>query len=360
MGQHRERGWPFSLGRLLPCAPMQISDFDYKLPAELIARYPTGERRASRLLEVSDGLHDRSFADLPSLLRPGDLLVFNDTRVIHARLRGQKETGGRCEILVERIEGEDTALAQVRASKTPKPGSRIELPGNVCAVVGGRRGEFFSLTFSAPLAPYLEQFGEVPLPPYLERDAEFADDARYQTIYAREPGAVAAPTAGLHFDEAMLAETEAAGVRHAFVTLHVGAGTFQSLRNEDVEANRLHSERLFVDEACSELVRQTREEGGRVIAVGTTSVRSLETAARNGAIEPYAGETDLFILPGYEFRTIDAMITNFHLPQSSLLMLVAAFAGTERILAAYRHAVAERYRFFSYGDSMFLTPGQGA
>ncbi len=336
---------------------MQISDFDYALPEELIARYPTAERRASRLLEVGAGLCDRRFADLPALLQPGDLLVFNDTRVIHARLHGRKETGGRCEILIERIQGEDTALAQVRASKTPKPGSRIELPGNVSAVVGGRRGEFFSLTFSAPVAHFLEQFGEVPLPPYLERDAESADDARYQTIYAREPGAVAAPTAGLHFDEAMLAETAAAGVKHAFVTLHVGAGTFQSLRHEDVAANRLHSERLVVDEACCELVRRTRAEGGRVIAVGTTSVRSLETAARGGAIEPYAWETDLFIMPGYEFRTIDAMITNFHLPQSSLLMLVAAFAGTARVLEAYRHAVAESYRFFSYGDSMFLTPG---
>ena len=339
---------------------MQISDFDYSLPDELIARYPTAERRASRLLEVGSRLRDRRFAELPALLAPGDLLVFNDTRVIHARLRGQKETGGRCEILVERIESEDSVLAQVRTSKTPKPGSRIELPGNVCAVVGGRRGEFFTLTFSVPVAPYLEQFGEVPLPPYLGRDAESADDARYQTVYARDPGAVAAPTAGLHFDEAMLAETQAAGVRHAFVTLHVGAGTFQSLRHEDIEANRLHSERLVVGRRCCELVNRTRQEGGRVIAVGTTSVRALETAARSGAIEPYAGETDLFILPGYEFRTIDAMITNFHLPQSSLLMLVAAFAGAERVLSAYEHAVAERYRFFSYGDSMFLTPEPGA
>ena len=339
---------------------MQISDFDYALPDELIARYPTAERRASRLLEVGDELRDRRFAELPTLLAAGDLLVFNDTRVIHARLHGQKETGGRCEILVERIEGEDSVLAQVRASKTPKPGSRIELPGNVCAVVGGRHDEFFALTFSAPVAPYLEQFGEVPLPPYLGREAESADDARYQTVYAREPGAVAAPTAGLHFDEGMLIETAGAGVRHAFVTLHVGAGTFQSLRHEDIEANRLHSERLVVDERCCRLVRQTREEGGRVIAVGTTSVRALETAARGGAIEPYAGETDLFILPGYEFRTIDAMITNFHLPQSSLLMLVAAFAGKQRILEAYRHAVRERYRFFSYGDSMFVTPGAEA
>jgi S-adenosylmethionine:tRNA ribosyltransferase-isomerase len=336
---------------------MQISDFDYELPAELIARYPTGERRASRLLEVGAGLNDRSFAELPALLRSGDLLVFNDTRVIHARLRGQKETGGRCEVLVERVQADSAAIAQVRASKSPRPGSKLLFAGGVAATVTGREGEFFALEFSAPVLPFLEQHGEVPLPPYLERDAESADDERYQTVYAREPGAVAAPTAGLHFDEAMLAETAAAGVRHAYVTLHVGAGTFQALRHEDVEANKLHSERLVVDEQCCELVRQTREEGGRVIAVGTTSVRSLETAARAGKIEPYAGETDLFIMPGYEFRTIDAMITNFHLPQSSLLMLVAAFAGQQRILDAYRHAVAERYRFFSYGDSMFLTPG---
>jgi S-adenosylmethionine:tRNA ribosyltransferase-isomerase len=336
---------------------MQISDFDYALPAELIARYPTGERRASRLLQVGDGLHDRGFAELPSLLRPGDLLVFNDTRVIHARLRGSKETGGRCEVLIERLQGDDEAIAQVRASKSPKPGSKLLFANDVTAVVTGREGEFFALEFSASLLPFLEAHGEVPLPPYLERDAESADDERYQTVYARQPGAVAAPTAGLHFDEAMLAETAAAGVRHAYVTLHVGAGTFQALRHEDVAANRLHSERLIVDQACCDAVRQTREQGGRVIAVGTTSVRSLETAARSGKLEPYTGETDLFIKPGYEFRIIDAMITNFHLPQSSLLMLVAAFAGTERILDAYQHAVAERYRFFSYGDSMFLTPG---
>ena len=341
---------------LIPCAPMFISDFDYVLPDELIAQYPTSERRASRLLEVDESLIDRQFSDLPGLLRAGDLLVFNDTRVIRARLRARKQTGGRAELLIERVQGETSALAHVRASKSPKPGSRLVLEGDVEATVDGRDGELFSLTFSVPLMPYLEQHGEVPLPPYLNRPAETADDERYQTVYAKDAGAVAAPTAGLHFDDAMLEETLAAGARHAFVTLHVGAGTFQALRHEDILTNRLHSERLQVDEACCDAVRQTRQEGGRVIAVGTTSVRALESAADNGELQPFSGETDLFILPGYKFRTIDAMLTNFHLPQSSLLMLVAAFAGTQRVMLAYEHAVQEKYRFFSYGDSMFLTP----
>lgn len=335
---------------------MQLADFDYSLPDELIARYPTAERSASRLLEVADGLRDRQFANLPDLLRRGDLLVFNDTRVIHARLRGHKETGGQCEVLVERATGDQSAIAHVRASKSPKAGTTLNFAAGMTATVTGRDGEFFSLDFSAPLMPFLEKYGEVPLPPYLNRDADSADDERYQTVYAREPGAVAAPTAGLHFDEALLEELTAAGVRSAFVTLHVGAGTFQALREEDVEANRLHRERLVVDDACCELVNETRASDGRVIAVGTTSVRALETASQAGSLAPYTGETDLFILPGYEFRTVDAMLTNFHLPQSSLLMLVAAFAGRERILAAYQHAVAHKYRFFSYGDSMFLTP----
>ncbi|HSG57986.1 MAG TPA: tRNA preQ1(34) S-adenosylmethionine ribosyltransferase-isomerase QueA [Woeseiaceae bacterium] len=335
---------------------MRISDFDYSLPDELIARYPTPERRASRLLEVGAALEDRRFADLPALLRAGDLLVFNDTRVIHARLRGRKETGGVVEVLVERITGGSRALAQVRASKSPKSGGRLLFADGVSARVEGRDGEFFDLAFSAPLMPFLDAFGEVPLPPYIDRAVESGDDARYQTVYARDPGAVAAPTAGLHFDEAMLAETVEIGVRHAWVTLHVGAGTFQALRREDVEANRLHSERVRVSEECCELVTRTRAEGGRVIAVGTTSVRALECASQAGSIAPFQGETDLFILPGYRFHSVDAMLTNFHLPQSSLLMLVAAFAGRERILAAYRHAVEQRYRFFSYGDSMFLTP----
>jgi len=339
---------------------MQISDFDYSLPAELIARYPATERRDSRLLEVGAELLDRHFADLPQLLNAGDLLVFNDSRVIPARLHGHKETGGQVEVLVERITSDNRALAQVRASKSPQPGGRIAFDDGAEALVEGRSGEFFMLQFSEPVMPLLDRCGEVPLPPYLDRPADAADSERYQTVYARDPGAVAAPTAGLHFDEAMLDETQSSGIRHAWVTLHVGAGTFQALRHENIVENRLHSERLQVNAACCDAIRETHACGGRVIAVGTTSVRALETAAAGGEPEPFTGETDLFVVPGYEFKCVDAMITNFHLPQSSLLMLVAAFAGTGRILEAYRHAVRERYRFFSYGDSMFLTPASHA
>jgi S-adenosylmethionine:tRNA ribosyltransferase-isomerase len=336
---------------------MRISDFDYELPDELIARYPASERRASRLLEVGAKLVDRPFAELPQLLSPGDLMVFNDTRVIPARLAAKKETGGRAEILIERIESECCALAQVRASKSPKTGGRLRLASGEKVVVAGRDDEFFILDFPRPVLETLESIGEVPLPPYLGREAEPDDNERYQTVYAKDPGAVAAPTAGLHFDLQMLEDTLAVGVRHAFVTLHVGAGTFQALRREDIEQNRLHTERVRVSEACCQAVRETREAGGRVIAVGTTVVRALECASRSGEIRPFHGETDLFILPGYEFRSVDTMITNFHLPRSSLLMLVAAFAGRERVLEAYEHAVKSGYRFFSYGDSMFITPG---
>jgi S-adenosylmethionine:tRNA ribosyltransferase-isomerase len=335
---------------------MLISEFDYDLPPELIARYPAKDRRSSRLLAVTDGIHDLGFADLPSLLRAGDLLVFNDTRVIKARLTGRKESGGKVEVLIERIESDRLALAHVRASKSPKPGGRLLLDGGGEAVVAARDDGLFLIEFSTELLPYLDRYGEVPLPPYLEREADATDIDRYQTVYAKDPGAVAAPTAGLHFDEAMLAETLAAGVRHAHVTLHVGAGTFQSLRDEHIEENRLHSERVEVTQAVVDAVAETRAAGGRVIAVGTTSVRSLECASTSGELRPFKGETDLFILPGYAFRSVDAMITNFHLPQSSLLMLVAAFSGKDRIFAAYEHAVREKYRFFSYGDAMFLTP----
>ena len=335
---------------------MHLDDFDYTLPDALIARFPAPELRDSRLLEVGDSLVDRPFAELPALLRDGDLLVFNDTRVIPARLEGVKETGGRVEILIERVTAPRAALALIRASKSPKPGGRIDIADGLSATVTGRAGDLYALEFSADVMEGLHAHGEVPLPPYIDRAAVDADADRYQTVYARDPGAVAAPTAGLHFDDAMLEETRRMGVGHAWVTLHVGAGTFQSLRHEVVEDNRLHQERVIVSEECCEAIRATRAAGGRVIAVGTTVVRSLEAASAGGSIEAFDGETELFIVPGYRFRAIDAMITNFHLPKSSLMMLVAAFAGRERILAAYAHAVRERYRFFSYGDSMFLTP----
>jgi S-adenosylmethionine:tRNA ribosyltransferase-isomerase len=339
---------------------MKLSDFDYELPAELIARHPASERRASRMLVVdtSHGLElkDGDFADLPLWLRAGDLLVFNDTRVIRARLHGHKDSGGRVEILIERALQDNQAIAQIRASKSPRPGITIELAGGCQATVLGRDNDMFTLQFSVPLEPFLQQYGDVPLPPYLDRHAESADSERYQTVYARSPGAVAAPTAGLHFDEQMFVETAERGVRHAYVTLHVGAGTFQSLREEQVRMNRLHAERLQVGEDVCAAVRETRAAGGRVFAVGTTSVRALEAASADGVLSPFCGETDLFILPGYKFRSVDAMLTNFHLPQSSLLMLVAAFAGSDHMLDAYRHAVANRYRFFSYGDAMLIMP----
>ena len=338
---------------------MRLADFDYSLPQELIATHPTSERSASRLLSVDariDSVEDRLFRDLPSLLQPGDLLVFNDTRVIHARLHGHKRSGGKVEILIERIDSHTNALAQIKASKPPGPGVHIDLPGGCTAIVLERKQDLFALQFGMPIGPYLKQYGEVPLPPYLGRDAESADDERYQTVYAASDGAVAAPTAGLHFDQDMLEAIGESGVRQCFVTLHVGAGTFQSLRNDEVEKNRLHAERVEVSESVCEAVRETRANGGRVVAVGTTSVRALETAASGGAIQPLDGETELFILPGYRFQAVDALLTNFHLPQSSLLMLVSAFAGRSRMLAAYRHAVCEKYRFFSYGDAMFIVP----
>jgi S-adenosylmethionine:tRNA ribosyltransferase-isomerase len=336
---------------------MFLSDFDYHLPDELIARYPMPQRRASRLLDVGPTVEDRQFSDFADLLNPGDLLVFNNTRVIRARLRGTKATGGRVEILIERVLANNEALAQVKASKTPKSGSTIMLAGDCEAAVSGREGDMFVLRFSQPLDEFLERHGEIPLPPYLNRQEETADSERYQTVYADLPGAVAAPTAGLHFDDEMLAETAARGIAHAYVTLHVGAGTYQPLREEQIEDNRLHAEQIEVSDAVCEAVRRTRQRGGRVIAVGTTSVRALEAASGNGQIQPFTGETDIFILPGYAFQSVDMMLTNFHLPKSSLLMLVAAFSGYERIMSAYRHAVDQQYRFFSYGDAMLLSPG---
>jgi S-adenosylmethionine:tRNA ribosyltransferase-isomerase len=338
---------------------MRLADFDYALPDDLIARFPPARRRDSRLLVADAPNHllvDSEFHKLCSLLQPGDLLVFNDTRVIPARLHGRKSTGGRVEALVERITDTYTALAHLRSSKPAKPGSGIEFAGGAAAEVTARDAELFQLRFSVPVQEYLEQHGETPLPPYLDREAQPADDARYQTVYARHRGAVAAPTAGLHFDDELLDESLQMGVRHAFVTLHVGAGTFQSLREDSVTQNRLHAERVTVSEDTCEAVRETRSNGGRVIAVGTTSVRALEAASMSGVIQPLHGETTLFIVPGFRFRSVDLLLTNFHLPQSSLLMLVAAFAGRDFVLEAYRHAVERRYRFFSYGDAMFVVP----
>jgi S-adenosylmethionine:tRNA ribosyltransferase-isomerase len=338
---------------------MDRRDFTYDLPPELIAQSPLPERSASRLL-VLDGatgrIEDRRFTDLDELLRPGDLLVLNDTRVLPARLLGRRATGGRVEMLLERVTGPRRATVYLRASHSPKPGSEIRLPDGASAVVEARAGELFDVAFDRDVEPYLIEHGQVPLPPYIERAPDDADRGRYQTVFAREAGAVAAPTAGLHFDDALLERLERRGVERAFVTLHVGAGTFAPVRSERVEEHRLHSEWLSVRPPLCEAVERARSRGGRVVAVGTTAVRSLETAARSGRLEPFNGETDLFIYPGFEFRVVDAIVTNFHLPESSLLMLVAAFAGRERVLAAYRHAIEQRYRFFSYGDAMFLTP----
>jgi S-adenosylmethionine:tRNA ribosyltransferase-isomerase len=339
---------------------MQRTDFQYQLPAELIAQHPLPERAASRLLCL-DGetgkFVDRKFQELPTLLKAGDLLIFNDTRVIPARLFGYKQSGGAVEMLVERILDPHTILAQARASKPLCSGMRIRVEDASDVIVLGHVDGFVKFAFpDVTLPDFLYEFGHVPLPPYMQRADEAEDQSCYQTVYARVPGAVAAPTAGLHFDEHLLGELERSGVQHAFVTLHVGAGTFQPMRVDDIQQHKMHSEQVFVSAAVCDAVRATRQRGGRVIAVGTTAVRSLEAAAAGGALEPFAGETDIFIYPGYRFRVVDALVTNFHLPESTLLMLVSAFAGREQVLAAYRHAVAERYRFFSYGDAMFITP----
>jgi S-adenosylmethionine:tRNA ribosyltransferase-isomerase len=341
---------------------MDRADFHYELPAGLIAQAPLPERSASRLLMLdgqTGAIADRRFADLVGWLERGDLVVFNDTRVVPARLRGAKATGGRIELLLERPLGPRTGRFQLRASRSPAPGAELVLDGGAKARVEGRSDELFDLAFDCDLMPYLEAHGAVPLPPYIEREPDAADAERYQTLFARAPGAVAAPTAGLHFDDALLAAIDARGVARGQVTLHVGAGTFSPVRSEKIGEHRLHAERVEVSPALCEQVLRTRDGGGRVIAVGTTTVRALESAARNG-LAPLSGETDLFIYPGFEFRIVDAIVTNFHLPESSLLMLVAAFAGRERVLGAYRHAVAERYRFFSYGDAMLLTSRAGA
>ncbi len=343
---------------------MKCSDFHYPLPEALIAQYPASERTASRLLGLngdSGELADRQFADLPSLLRPGDLLVMNDTRVIPARLFGRKDTGGQVEVLVERLLDEQRLLAHVRASKSPKPGTRLLLSENVEAEMLGRVGDLFELHFRDQTDPerqvsaILDELGHMPLPPYIKREDEHDfDRERYQTVYAQHKGAVAAPTAGLHFDNLMLDKLRQQGIATACVTLHVGAGTFQPVRVENIADHQMHAEWLDVSDTVCAQVAETQAQGGRVIAVGTTSVRSLETAALSGTLRPFSGDTDIFITPGFEFKVVDALITNFHLPESTLLMLVSAFAGYDNIMRAYQHAVAERYRFFSYGDAMFI------
>ncbi|HEY3459323.1 MAG TPA: tRNA preQ1(34) S-adenosylmethionine ribosyltransferase-isomerase QueA [Casimicrobiaceae bacterium] len=341
-----------------------LDDFDYPLPPDLIAQAPSTERAGSRLLEV-DGttLRDRRFTELPQLLREGDLVVFNDTRVIKARLRGRKTSGGEVEMLVERILGTQEALVQLRASHAPKPGQSIELAAGASAFVVARDGRFFTLRFEGveDLVTWLDAHGEVPLPPYIDHAPDAADEARYQTVYARHPGAVAAPTAGLHFDDALLAALDARGVRRAFITLHVGAATFQPVQTHDITAHRMHAERFAIPAPTATAIAAARASGGRIVAVGTTSLRALEAATdEHGDVRAGAAETSLYITPGYRFRVVECLVTNFHLPRSTLLMLVCAFAGYDAIRAAYAHAIEKRYRFMSYGDAMLLTRADGA
>ncbi|MBY4857041.1 tRNA preQ1(34) S-adenosylmethionine ribosyltransferase-isomerase QueA [Burkholderia contaminans] len=342
-----------------------LSDFDFNLPPELIAQTALPDRTASRLLEV-DGtvaparLIDRHFTELPSCIAAGDLLVFNDTKVLKARFFGQKASGGKIEVLIERVTGTHTALAQIRASKSPGAGTTLRLADAFDVTVGERVDPFFTLNFPAPCLDLIEQYGRLPLPPYIEHDPDATDETRYQTVYASNPGAVAAPTAGLHFDQPMLDRLDATGVERATLTLHVGAGTFQPVRVDNIAEHKMHSEWYDLPQSLVDKSAATRARGGKVIAVGTTSMRALEAAARSAdeAGRPLAAtqaETDIFITPGYRFRVVDRLVTNFHLPKSTLLMLVSAFAGVETIRAAYRHAIDERYRFFSYGDAMLLT-----
>ena len=333
-----------------------LSDFDFDLPQNLIAQLPLAERSASRLLLLNDATPvDRAFADIVDLLAPGDLLVFNDTRVLKARFFGHKQSGGKVEVLIERVLDNRTVHAQVRSSKSPVAGSVLTLADVFDVTVGPRAGEFFTLTFPADVFELIEAHGRLPLPPYIDHAADAFDETRYQTVYAREPGAVAAPTAGLHFDQALLDQLSARGIGFAFVTLHVGAGTFQPVRTEKLSDHVMHSEWYTMPQATVDAVHATRAAGRNVVAVGTTSMRALESASQAGALQAGSADTKLFITPGYTFNTVDRLITNFHLPKSTLLMLVSAFAGYAPIRAAYAHAIAQQYRFFSYGDAMLLT-----
>lgn len=338
---------------------MKRTDFQYDLPVELIAQLPLDERSASRLLcydRATDSLADRAFTELPALLNPGDLLVFNNTKVIPARLHAIKSTGGKVEVLVERLLSRQQCLAQIRASKSPKAGGLIMLEDGSELQVLGRQGSFFHLqSIDQDLMEILQRLGHMPLPPYITREDSDFDRSRYQTVFAKAPGAVAAPTAGLHFDQEILTQLKTHGLESTEVTLHVGAGTFQPVRADNIEDHQMHAEWLEVSPACYDEIKAAKARGNRVVAVGTTAVRSLETAAQDGTIKPFSGDSSIFIYPPYDFRVVDAMITNFHLPESTLLMLVSAFAGQQQMLAAYRHAVDERYRFFSYGDAMLLT-----
>ncbi|WP_211279494.1 tRNA preQ1(34) S-adenosylmethionine ribosyltransferase-isomerase QueA [Cognaticolwellia mytili] len=344
---------------------MRVADFSFELPEELIARYPKADRSASRLMAMngdSGTITDETFTDLIDHIEPGDLLVFNNTRVIPARLFGQKASGGKLEVLVERLLDENRVLAHIRCSKSPKPGSEILLEGEVKATMVARHDALFELKFHGEksVLTVLDEIGHMPLPPYIDRPDEDSDRERYQTVYNEKPGAVAAPTAGLHFDNEMMAQLKAKGVNFAFVTLHVGAGTFQPVKVDEIADHVMHAEYIEVPIEVVEQINQTKANGGKVIAVGTTSVRSLESAAKiaknqNKEFGEYYGDTDIFITPGYEFQIVDALVTNFHLSESTLLMLVSAFSGYDNIITAYKHAVAKQYRFFSYGDAMFLT-----
>ncbi len=339
--------------------PMQRSDFHYDLPSELIAQHPLAKRSDSRLLHVNGDaktLINRQFAELPQLLKPNDLLIFNDTRVIPARVFGVKPSGGKVEIMLERMLGGHRILAHVNASKPLRTEAPIQLAGGVLATFIGRHDDLFELELNSDPLTFFQQYGALPLPPYISREVDIADTERYQTVYSKQLGAVAAPTAGLHFDVAMLDQLAKAGVDFSYVTLHVGAGTFQPMRVDNLDDHKMHQEMVQVPKSTCDAIRRTREMDGRIIAVGTTVVRSLESVAQasNGELRAFSGETQLFIRPGYQFKAVDAMITNFHLPESTLLMLVCAFGGYDLMMAAYRHAVTERYRFFSYGDAMFI------
>ena len=333
-----------------------LSDFDFNLPPERIAQFPLPDRSASRLLHVEGKtLHDRRFTDIVDQLQAGDLLVMNNTRVLKARFFGVKESGGKVEALVERVLDTRTVLAQVRASKSPGPGVKIRLADAFDVTVGERAGEFYTLHFDADVFDLIEQYGRLPLPPYIEHAPGEVDETRYQTVFNKVPGAVAAPTAGLHFDEALLDKLRAKGVKFAYVTLHVGAGTFQPVRTENLCEHKMHTEWYTMPQETVDAVREARATGRDVVAVGTTSLRALESASQSGQLEAGSADTALFITPGYQFKTVTRLITNFHLPKSTLLMLVSAFAGFTEIRHAYQHAIANEYRFFSYGDAMLLT-----